>query len=454
MKSLEIYDKMPVGKAILKNALPAVIAMLMTLIYNLADTFFIGQTDDAYQVAAVSLSTPVFLIFMAIGTIFGAGGTSVISRAFGKGEKEYAGKVGAFCMWSCIGLGIILTVLMLVFMDPLLKLIGASSHTWDYTKTYLTIVSCCGVFSLLSSCFSNIQRAEGQATRAMVGQLIGNLTNMLLDPLFISCFHWGVAGCALATFIGETAGGLFYLIYYIRGKSTLDVSLKNFSTKNKVASNVFAIGVPAALGALLMSVAQIIMNAKMAAYGDMAVAGIGVAMKIVMITGMISMGIGQGIQPLLGYCTGAKNFKKFKAYFRYSMIIATVLGTILTLLCYLFIDQLVSAFLSEHAAFDYAVEFSKILLCTGPLFGMFYVITNALQAMGAGVASLIANISRQGLVYIPMLFILDVFFGVDGLVWSQPVADVISFVVGVIMYIVVAKKVIHDQDQECAAVTN
>ncbi|MGI6118619.1 MAG: MATE family efflux transporter [Bilifractor sp.] len=446
MQSLEKYDKMPVGKAILQNALPAVIAMLMTLIYNLADTFFIGQTNDAYQVAAVSLSTPVFLIFMAIGTIFGAGGTSVISRAFGEGKKEYAGKVGAFCMWSCIGIGIILTALMVIFMNPLLKLIGASSHTWNYTRTYLTIVSFCGVFSLISSCFSNIQRAEGQATRAMVGQLIGNLTNMGLDPLFISGFHWGVAGCALATFIGETAGAVYYLVYYIRGKSILDVSLKNFSVKDKVATGVFSIGVPASLGSLLMSVAQIIMNAKMAAYGDMAVAGIGVAMKIVMITGMISMGIGQGVQPLLGYCTGAKNWKKFRAYFRFAMIFATFLGVILTLLCYLFTNQLVSAFLSEPDAFDYAVKFARILLCTGPLFGMFYVITNTLQAMGAAVASLITNISRQGLVYIPMLFILDIFFGADGLVWSQPVADVISFIVGAIMYIVVSKKVVQNPE--------
>ncbi|MEE8885414.1 MAG: MATE family efflux transporter [Eubacteriales bacterium] len=440
MQSLEKYDQMPIGKAVLQNALPAMIAMLMTLIYNLADTFFIGQTNDAYQVAAVSLATPVFLIFMAIGTIFGAGGTSVISRAYGEGRKEYAGKVGAFCMWSCIGIGILITVLMLVFMDPLLKLIGASSNTWDYTKTYLTIVSFCGTFSLISSCFSNIQRAEGKATRAMVGQLIGNLTNMCLDPLFISGFGWGIAGCALATFIGETAGALFYLIYYIRGESALDVRLRNFTVKDKVASGVFAIGVPASLGSLLMSVAQIIMNARMAAYGDMAVAGIGVAMKIVMITGMISMGIGQGVQPLLGYCTGAKKWKKFNAYFKFAMIFATILGVVLTLLCYLFTDQLVSAFLSEPDAFDYGVEFSRILLCTGPLFGMFYVITNAMQAMGAAVASLITNISRQGLVYIPMLFILDIFFGADGLVWSQPVADIISFVIGVIMYIVVSRK--------------
>ncbi|MGI6511678.1 MAG: MATE family efflux transporter [Catenisphaera adipataccumulans] len=447
-QSLEKYDKMTVSQAIFRNALPAVIAMLMTLIYNLADTFFIGQTHDAYQVAAVSLATPVFLVFMAIGTIFGAGGTSVISRAYGEGKHEYAGKVGSFCMWSCIGIGILLTILMLVFMDPLLSWIGASQQTWTYTKTYLTIVSFCGTFSLLSSCFSNIQRAEGQATRAMMGQIIGNLTNMCLDPLFISGFHWGVAGCALATFLGETLGAVYYLQYYVRGKSALDVRLKNFTVQDHVASNVLAIGIPASLGSLLMSVAQIIMNAKMAAYGDMAVAGIGVAMKIVMITGMISMGIGQGVQPLLGYCAGSKNTKRFHAYMRAAMLFATALGIGLTLLCYLFMNPLVSAFLSEPAAFDYAVEFARILLVTGPLFGIFYVMTNALQAMGAATASLIANVSRQGLVYIPMLFVLGSLFQADGLVWAQPAADIVSFLVSIVMYRVVSRKKLQENTNE------
>jgi Na+-driven multidrug efflux pump len=142
--TLDEYNRMPVGKAVMKNALPAMISMLMTLIYNLADTYFIAQTNDAYQVAAVSLATPVFLIFMSEGTVFDAGGTSMISRAYGEGKKEYAGKVGAFCMWCCIFIGTALTVLMLVFMNPLLSLIGASAKTWNFTRTYRLIVAFCG----------------------------------------------------------------------------------------------------------------------------------------------------------------------------------------------------------------------------------------------------------------------------------------------------------------------
>lgn len=444
-QSLDKYNKMPVSKAVIQNALPAVAAMLMVLIYNLADTFFIGQTHDAYQVAAVSLATPVFLVFMSIGTIFGVGGTSVISRSYGEGKKEYAKKVCSFCMWSCIAIGIFLTIGFLLFMEPLLKLIGASADTWEYTKTYLTIVSFSGTFALISSCFSNILRAEGQATKAMNGQLIGNILNMFLDAVLIMVFHWDIVGCALATLLGETVGAIYYLYYYLTGKSVLSIHIKDFTLKDKVANSVLSIGIPAALGSLLMSASQIIMNSQMATYGDMAVAGIGVAMKIVMITGMVSMGIGQGVQPLLGYCVGAKTWERFKKYMKFAFCFATFLGVSLTILCYAFTNQIVGVFLTDANAFDYAVEFARILLSTGPVFGIFYVLTNALQAMGAAMPSLIINISRQGLIYIPALFLLKAVLGVTGLVWAQPIVDVISLVVGIGMYLKVSRKMFSRQ---------
>lgn len=439
--SLEKYNDMPVGTAVVKNALPAVAAMLMTLIYNLADTFFIGQTHDAYQVAAVSLATPVFLIFMAVGSIFGIGGTSVISRAIGEGKKEYAKKVCAFCMWCCVFVGILLSACILIFMDSLLKLIGASADTWEFTKTYLMIVSFSGPFALISSCFSNILRAEGQANRAMTGQIIGNLLNMVLDAVLIMVFHLDIVGCALATLIGETAGAIYYIAYFLRGKSSLSINIKDFSAKDKIASGVLAIGIPAALASILMSVASVIMNALMAKYGDMAVAGIGVAMKIVMITGMVSMGIGQGVQPLLGYCVGSKDYVKFKQYMKFSLIFATVLGVVLTLFCYLFTGQIVSAFLTDQSAYEYALEFARLLLMTGPIFGIYYVLSNALQAMGAAFPSLIVNVSRQGLVYIPALFLFQAVMGADGLALAQPAADIVSLVLGLVIYVIVSKKV-------------
>lgn len=447
-KSMEIFSKAPISQAVFKNALPAMAAMLMVLVYNLADTFFIGQTHDALQVAAVSLATPVFLMFMAVGTIFGVGGTSVISRALGEGNESYAKKVCAFCMWSCILVGVVMAALFLIFINPILSWIGASSDTWDLTKTYLTIVACSGPFVLISNCYTNVIRAEGKSGNAMMGQLLGNLFNVILDPIMILGFGWNIAGAAIATVIGNGIGAGYYIAYFLRGKSSLSISFRDFTIKNKVCRSVLAIGIPAALGSLLMSISQIIINSQMAEYGDMAIAGMGVAMKVTVITGMVCMGLGQGIQPLLGYCVGAKLWKRFKDVFKFSAIFALTLGASLTILCYLSVSQIVRVFLTDTTAFDYAVQFSRILLTTSFLFGLFYVLVNGIQAMGAATASLIISLSRQGLIYIPALFILKTALGLIGLVWAQPAADVFSTVLAVILYIKTYRKLSREQTTE------
>ena len=436
----ELFEKAPVSQAVLKSALPAMAAMLMVLIYNLADTFFVGQTHDAYQVAAVSLAMPVFLMFMAVGTVFGMGGTSVISRALGQGRTDYAKKVCSFCMWGCVVVGVIMAALFLIFMEPILTMVGASEGTWAYAKSYLTIVSFGGPFVLISNAFSNIVRAEGKSAEAMMGQLLGNLLNVILDPIMILLLGWNITGAAIATLIGNIVGACYYILYFVRGKSSLSVSIKELSQPEKVCGPVCAIGIPAALGSVLMSVAQIIINSQLAKYGDMAVAGMGVAMKVVTITGMVCMGLGQGVQPLLGYCIGAKLWERFKKAFRFSMLFALSLGAVLTVICYLFTNQIVSAFLSDPAAYSYAVEFSRILLTTSFLFGVFYVLINTLQAMGAATPALIINLSRQGIIFIPALFILQAVVGINGLIWAQPVADLLSIGLAAILYIRVSHK--------------
>lgn len=438
--STELFRNMPVPKAVMKNALPAMAAMLMVLIYNLADTFFIGQTHDDLQVAAVSLATPVFLIFMAVGTVFGIGGTSVISRAMGQGRQDHAKKICSFCMWGCVAVGAAMSAFFLLFMDEILGWIGATPDTWDYAKTYLTIVSCCGPFVLMGNCYSNVIRAEGQSGKAMMGQLIGNLLNVVLDPLLILVFGWDIAGAAVATVIGNVVGAGYYILYFLRGSSTLSIRLKDFALGGGVCSGVLAIGILASLGSLLMSVSQIIVNALMTDYGDMALAGIGVAMKVTMMTGMVCIGFGQGIQPLLGYCVGAKLWERFKKVMKFSLVFSLALSVVMTGVCYLFTNGIVSAFLTDPAAFDYAVQFSRILLTTSFLFGAFYVLSNALQAMGAATAALIVNLSRQGIIYIPALFILKAALGAAGLAWAQPVADLLSTALVAVLYLYTRKR--------------
>lgn len=399
------------------------------------------------MVASVSLVTPAFLLFMALGTVFGIGGTSVISRAMGEGRKEYAKKVCAFCMWGCVVVGIIMVILIFAFMDPILKMLGSSADTIGYAREYLSIITVAGPFVLISNCYANIIRAEGKAGKAMLGQLGGNLLNVILDPILILGLGWNVAGAAIATAVSNLISAAYYICYFKFGNSMLSIRIKDFSVKDNILKGVLVIGIPAALGDVLMSVSSIVLNGQMAKYGDMAVAGYGVAMKITMITGMICIGFGQGIQPLLGYCVGAKNWKRYKESLRFSVIFGFGLSTVMTILCYVFDQQIVGVFLSEPNALSYGVQFSKILLTTNFLFGMFYVLSNALQAMGAATSALIINISRQGLIYIPAIFVLQAVIGMHGLLWAQPVADVLSVILVIILYrITLKKKMVEKSD--------
>lgn len=200
----------------------------------------------------------------------------------------------------------------------------------------------------------------------------------------------------------------------------------------------------------MMSVSQIVVNAQMAIYGDMAVAGIGIAMKVIMITGMLCIGLGQGVQPLLGFCVGAKTWERFRGILKFSLLFALVVSTVLTSTCYLFTSQIVRAFLTDASAFDYGVQFVRILLSTSVLFGVFYVLTNALQAMSAAKSSLVINLSRQGFIYIPALFVLNALLGINGLLWAQPAADVLSLGIAVALYLVVSKKMMQEPNNEKA----
>jgi len=276
----------------------------------------------------------------------------------------------------------------------------------------------------------------------MTGMLLGNLTNVILDPVMILWFGWDIAGAAIATVIGNVLAVAYYLFYYLRGNVLLSIRPGDFSMGDGICKNVLAIGIPTSLGSLLMSISQIVLNNRMMQYGDMPVAGMGVASKIVMMTGTMCIGLGQGVQPLLGYCVGAKNWDRFKKALRFSMGFAFISGAVMTAVCFIFTRQIVNAVLTDPAAFDYGCRFTRILLTTSFLFGVYYVLTNTLQAMGAATPSLIVNLSRQGILFIPFLFILEAAMGINGLLWAQPVVDILSLLLAVALYIAIYRRMV------------
>ncbi len=440
MDTKQAFEDMPVAKAVLVNAVPAVLSMLVTLIYNVADTFFIGQTGDEMQVAAVSLATPVFLLFMAIGTLYGIGGTSVISRAFGEGRDDFARTVGSFCFWMSVFTGILCILVFLSGMDYILQWIGASGNTEGYARTYLSCVAWSAPFVIVSTAFSNIVRAEGKSKEAMNGVLIGTVLNIVLDPVFILWLDYGIAGAAWATVIGYTVATAYYVLLLTGKRSGLTISLSRFNLKAETAAPVFAIGIPASLNCVMMSVSTIILNVCLVSYGDRVVAAMGVASKVIMMVVLVQLGLGQGIQPLLGYCYGARRWDRFKAVMRLSLLAGLGMGISLTLLCGWFSDSLVACFIDSESIREYGVPFVRTLLLSGPVMGVLFIYINALQAVGAAGYSFLLSISRQGIIFIPCLLLFDRLFRLGGAVAAQPVADVLSLLLAVCLFLRTKKR--------------
>ena len=407
----DLFEKTPVPKAVATMAVPTMISMLVVVIYNMADTFFIGQTKDPLQVAAVSLATPVFMIFMALGHLFGIGGSSAISRALGERHKDRACHISSFCCYGSLGLGVIVAILSVLGMETILHLIGASVNTIGFARQYLAIIAIGAPFIMFSTAFANILRGEGASRESMVGNLIGTVVNIILDPIMILVLGWGVTGAALATIIGNIAACLYYIAYYLRGKSTLSIHFRDFKMGDGIASGVAGIGIPASLNNILMSFANIILNQALVGYGDTPVAAMGVAMKSNMLVVLLQIGLCVGIQPLIGYNYGARNKKRLMSVFKFTGFVSVIMGTILTL----FIQMVVALQLSA------------------PFLGILFLCINTIQGMGKALPSLILTICRQGLIFIPLIFVLNAMFGLDGVIYAQPAADYLSIVVAILI---------------------
>lgn len=437
----EIFENAPVRKAVFTMAIPTIISMLVVVVYNMADTYFIGKTNDEMQVAAVSLATPVFMLFMALGNLFGIGGCSSISRALGEKNNERAKKISAFCCYSSVCIGIIMIILFMTCMDWILKIIKASPNTIDYAREYLTYVAFGAPFIMFATAFGNIVRGEGATRSSMIGNLIGTVVNIILDPIMILVLDMGVKGAAIATVIGNICASIFYLGYFIFRKNTaLSIRLKDFSARENIAFGVLAIGIPASLNNMLMSVANILLNNVLGKYGDIPVAGMGVAMKANMLAVLLQIGLCTGIQPLIGYNSGAGNKKRLKSIFKFTALCAIIMGTALTVLLAVFREGIISGFIDKPDVVDIGIKMMMALQISCPVIGILFLCVNTLQGMGKALPSLILTLCRQGVAFIPMLYILDRLFAMNGAIYAQCSADFISILIALGITLTIIKR--------------
>ncbi len=439
----DLFEKAPVPKAVATMAVPTMISMLVVVIYNMADTFFIGQTKDPLQVAAVSLATPVFMIFMALGHLFGIGGSSAISRALGERKKDRAWHISSFCCYGALGLGMIVAILSVLGMEQILHLIGASENTIGFARQYLTIIAVGAPTIMFSTAFANILRGEGASRESMIGNLLGTVVNIVLDPVMILGLGWGVSGAALATIIGNIAACLFYISYYVRGKSMLSIHLKDFRIGDGIAAAVASIGIPASLNNILMSFANIILNQALVGYGDTPVAAMGVALKSNMLVVLLQIGLCVGIQPLIGYNYGSGNKKRLMQVFKFTGVVSVMMGMFLTLFMLIARKTMIQVFIDDADVVAYGIRMVVALQLSAPFIGILFLCINTIQGMGKALPSLILTVCRQGLIFIPLIFLLNSMFGLDGVIYAQPTADYLSILVGILICVHLFRSMEH-----------
>ena len=443
----DLFEKAPVPKAVATMAVPTMISMLVVVIYNMADTFFIGQTKDPLQVAAVSLATPVFMIFMALGHLFGIGGSSAISRALGERRKDRAWHISSFCCYGLLGLGVMVAVISVLGMEQILHLIGASENTIGFARQYLTIISIGAPTIMFSTAFANILRGEGASRESMVGNLLGTIVNIILDPVMILGLGWGVSGAALATIIGNIAACFFYISYYVRGKSMLSIRVKDFRMGDGIAASVAAIGIPASLNNILMSFANIILNQALVGYGDTPVAAMGVALKSNMLVVLLQIGLCVGIQPLIGYNYGSGNKKRLMQVFKFTGVVSVIMGMLLTLFMIIARKTMIQVFINDAEVVSYGIRMVVALQLSAPFIGILFLCINTIQGMGKALPSLVLTVCRQGLIFIPLIFILNAMLGLDGVIYAQPAADYLSILVGIMICVHLFRSMEHRESE-------
>ncbi len=415
------------------------LGQLTTLIYNIADTFFVSLTKEPATIAAVTLCAPLLLIIMSIACVFGMGGSSVIARLLGEQKQKEAGSTVNFCVYGMAIAGVLTLVLGLVFLQPLAKISGADADNIAYTCDYLKWIFAGAPFIMLANGFVHLFRSVGLIKEGTVGLVLGNVINMGLDYVFIAILGWGTAGAAIATSLGFVCATVYYVVCMIRqehrGNELVPWRPKYFSPNAAMIRSVVSIGIPGALITVLMSVSNIVLNNYISIYGSDAVASYGIAYKLDMIPILLSVGLAQGVAPLVGYYYGGNKKKQMSEIVKYTVLYGILMGAVFTAVFVLFGKPLASVFLQEDALIAQTGYFLKILCLSAPMLGVINMMTSYFQALGKAVKSLVITVLRNAVLFIPGVIILNHFWKLNGVIAAQPVVETILTFICIRMYL-------------------
>ena len=444
-KNKDIFEKLPIGKALWKMALPTIISQIIVLIYNMADTFFIGQLNNPYMVGGASLILPVFNITLAVAAIAGSGGGTLVSRLLGEKNREEAKKVGTFSIYLSIGIALIFSLIMLIFMRPILNLLGASSQTYDYARSYALCVIVAGAIpTVLSNVLSTLLRSEGYSKEAGIGITMGGLINMGLDPLFMFTFFKGqeMVGVGIATLVSNILACIFFIIVIIckKDKSVISFKPKYLGIQSRSLSSIMSVGIPSALSTLLFDLDYVIIDKLMSTYGDIALASIGIVLKVERLPLNVGIGLCLGMIPLVAYNYASGNTERMKAFFKRTLVWGIIFSIISVLVYEPCASYLIQIFIKDSETVRLGTNFLRARVIATPLmFGCFST-CYFFQAIGEGKISLLLAVLRWAAFNIPMLFILNHFIGMYGIVWSQVSADVLSVIMSIVVFVIYRHK--------------
>lgn len=446
----DLFENTPIPKAVMKMSVPTVITSLVMIIYNLADTFFVGMLNDPVQNAAVTLAGPVLLAFNAVNNLFGVGCSSMMSRALGVKDYDTAKRTSAFGLYCSVFAGLLISVIITIFKSPVLSLLGANEITSKATADYLLwTVSCGAVPSIFNVVMAYMVRSEGSSLHASIGTMSGCLLNIILDPIFI--MPWGLgmgaAGAGLATFISNTFASIYFIILAIvkRKNSFVCLNPKKFTLKKKIVFGVFAVGVPASIQNLLNVTGMTILNNFTAAFNADAVAAMGISYKINLIPLQVALGISQGVMPLISYNFSSKNYTRMKGFITFTTKIVLSLMTLITVLYFVFSKNLASMFIDTPSVVEYSTAFLRGMCLSLPFICMDFMAVGIFQSCGMGKKSLVFAILRKIVLEIPAIYILNHFFPLYGLAYAQTTAEIILSVIAVIVLINLFRKLKAEQ---------
>lgn len=436
----EIFETKPVASALAKMAVPTIVSQLITLVYNIADTWFIGQTDNPYMVAASSLVLTIFLMLSAIANLFGVGGGNLVVRLLGAKDEEEAEKVASLSLVMAVGAALLFSLLCFIFMNPLLRLLGASDNTIGYARQYLLfVVVIGGLPTVLANTMSAMVRNIGYSREAGFGLGMGGVLNVILDPVFMFVIlpdGCQVMGAAIATMLSNMITLVYFVWIYhrLKGKTVLSLPHSVEKIRRESLGSLFSVGVPAAMSLLLFDLTNIVINRLAAGHGDTQLAAMGIVLKVERLPLNIGIGICLGMTPLVAYNYAAKNLKRMKDFF----VAARFAGLIVSFLCVIFYrifaSVIVDAFISDADTVRYGTEFLQSRCFATPFMFLSFHMVHFMQAVNRGKVSFQLAVIRQILLNIPILFLMNHLFGMSGIVWTQLIADIINVIISYIIY--------------------